>query len=979
VKSHRNEDKNNLMKNDEFHIERHASPEVAHAIINRVFLSWEKPFLWSFIEWLEKSAKEKGNDPFDLRNFIIVLPSKRAQRRFFELCTSKANNSNNVLLPPQIHLLSDLNSIIAPSPQELSSIERILLWNEVLKSAPEVVNEFTHISSTNPVDNLSHYQLINYLDSLRQELTEYLLTPSHIINGAEKAEIVLSDTQVDQWARLSVLFEKYESLLSLHHLPDSFKTAKDLISGELKPRDYTLGSRFILAGCPHLSPLKESLLKCLPFEITSLIFSPEIHAEGFNDIGSLKSKYWEKHELLINLSKLEFVNNPISLSRKLAYTSSQLVKEGIPQSHISLGMLETELIAPTLFEIEKVGLKGTAPGTKNLKYSLLGSFILAITKVWAKGEHELLNISKHPLLPLLAHKTDQEELRLDDMNLLSSDIDHLWLETLSYDLTNAQSLNSKTRDRLQALQNTLSHFGITKKTLEQNLSAYIFSLKQLLLKAFENSETLYPNHKGESENLFPEYNELIIALEKLEETSSSIPQTLQAEDFSLLLENLFFETELSPSDEEGIELLGWYELLLDDSSACLIAGCNEELLPEKQSPDPMLPNSIRRALDINDNNYLYARDKYQLACLLNSKKVSKLFASKESMQGDHLKLTRLVYPSNDKELLEVLSAYYRGGETENLISEEIAPYQSLFPPQTKFDSFPLKRISASAIKTYLRCPYMFYLRYIRKVDLPDFSIREMSPPMIGSIIHDVCRRVTEELRNEANPTEQDIYLRAIKQLERIAKLKFGKKPSVILELQIEAIKRKLLSFAKWEHSVKKSWKNLACELSLPESSNIMFQNEKIKLTGTIDRIDYSKESNTVRIIDYKTSDSPYSFKDCFKEKIGIWLDPQLPLYANSISQNFSYLNLESDVPPKIELVLVSLNNKGEKFLESSHHYSNEDGESALSISKVVLDKISSSIFWPPTSLPPDIEKRLFGTSGEIISSSDDDEFEEIVV
>lgn len=967
------------MKSDEFHIKGHAYPEFAHSVINRVFLSWEMPFLWSLIEWLEHSGNENNEDPFDLRNLIIVLPSRRAQRRFLELCTSKANNSNNVLLPPQVHLLSDLHSIISPSSQELSSIEIILIWNEVLKSEPETVKEFTHSSNINPVDNFSHYQLINYLDSLRQELTEYLLTPSEIINGAQKAEIVLSDAQVDQWTRLSVLFEKYESFLTTHNLPDSFKTAKDLISGELKPKTYPHKSRFILAGCPYLSPLKELLLKSLSIEITSLIFSPKDHADGFNNTGSINSKYWEKHELPIRLSSLEFVNNPISLSRELAIASSQLVKEGIPQSHISLGMLEPELIAPTLFEIEKAGLKGTAPGTKNLKYSLLGSFILAITNVWAKGENELLNIAKHPLLPLLVLKKEEEKFKINESYFISSDIDQLWLETLSYDLNNAQSLKLKTRERLELLQKELSNLGISKITSEQKLAEYLLSLKQLLLKAFENAEYFYKDQKGENESLFSEYNELINTLEKLENTSLSIPQSLIAEDFSHLLENLFFETELSPSDEEGLELLGWYELLLDDSSACLIAGCNEELLPEKHSPDPMLPNSIRRALKLNDNDYLFARDKYQLACLLCSKKVAKLFASKESMQGDHLKLTRLIYPSDDKQLLEVLSAYYRGGKTESDISEEMTQHQSLFPPQIKFDSFPLKSISASAIKTYLRCPYTFYLRYILKVDLPDFNIREMSPPMIGSIIHDVCRHVTEELRNETNASEKDIYSSAIKHLGRITNFKFGKKISVILELQIESIKRKLLSFAKWEYSVKKSWKNLACELTLPEPSYIMFHNEKIKLTGTIDRVDYSKELHKIRIIDYKTSDSPYSFKDCFKEKTGTWLDPQLPLYANSISQHLSYFNLESDKPPQIELVLLSLHNKGDKFSESTHHYTKEDGESAVSISNVVFDNIISSVFWPPTSLPLVIEKRLFGTSGEIISSSDEDDSVEIAL
>ena len=76
-------------------------------------------------------------------------------------------------------------------------------------------------------------------------------------------------------------------------------------------------------------------------------------------------------------------------------------------------------------------------------------------------------------------------------------------------------------------------------------------------------------------------------------------------------------------DPGAMELLGWLELPLDDAPAVIVTGFNEGCVPASLNADVFLPNQLRRALGIEDNDRRYARDAYALSVLAASRKAAR--------------------------------------------------------------------------------------------------------------------------------------------------------------------------------------------------------------------------------------------------------------------------------------------------------------------------------------------------------------------
>ena len=96
---------------------------------------------------------------------------------------------------------------------------------------------------------------------------------------------------------------------------------------------------------------------------------------------------------------------------------------------------------------------------------------------------------------------------------------------------------------------------------------------------------------------------------------SSIPNGLMpavsgADAVRTVLDQLAMVTIPPPPDRSAVELLGWLELPLDNAPALVVTSLNEGCVPSSLNGDLFLPNQLRRALGIEDNDRRYARDAY---------------------------------------------------------------------------------------------------------------------------------------------------------------------------------------------------------------------------------------------------------------------------------------------------------------------------------------------------------------------------------
>ncbi len=138
-------------------------------LIKRVFLGWDKPLLWSLVEWL----KSETNSSFNYSAYTIICPSKRAQKRIAELLSGDGRLEKRSILAPKLYssltqALSNFTSSNAKS--SISITEALIAWDESVKKHNEETPQTSDDKSP-----LIGPQLVTYLEKLRKELISHNL------------------------------------------------------------------------------------------------------------------------------------------------------------------------------------------------------------------------------------------------------------------------------------------------------------------------------------------------------------------------------------------------------------------------------------------------------------------------------------------------------------------------------------------------------------------------------------------------------------------------------------------------------------------------------------------------------------------------------------------------------------------------------------------------------------------------------------
>jgi len=116
----------------------------------------------------------------------------------------------------------------------------------------------------------------------------------------------------------------------------------------------------------------------------------------------------------------------------------------------------------------------------------------------------------------------------------------------------------------------------------------------------------------------------------------------------------------------------------------------------------------------------------------------------------------------------------------------------------------------------------------------------------------------------------------------------------------------------------------------------------VKLSGSIDRIDFNENSGEWIILDYKTGNSSISPDKAHRPKGEDWVDLQLPLYDYALSK----MGICGDTQPLLGYIVIPANT--EKLGVEIAKWSPADLESARRYMVEVVEGIQREEFWPPT-------------------------------
>ncbi|MCK9357516.1 MAG: PD-(D/E)XK nuclease family protein [Dehalococcoidia bacterium] len=441
---------------------------------------------------------------------------------------------------------------------------------------------------------------------------------------------------------------------------------------------------------------------------------------------------------------------------------------------------------------------------------------------------------------------------------------------------------------------------------------------------------------------------------------NSLPLTTD-EKTEALLEQLGGGRYTLERQPDSVDLEGWLELAWNDAPLLIVTGMNENSVPQRSGNEAFLPDSLRRLLGLRCEDDRLSRDVYLARTLVESRRSSGrvcFIAGKTGADGEPLRPSRILLRCGDAELPGRARRLFGMPDdvrpsVPSSISFQLLPSRPLqLDPNLRLPS----RLAVTSFRDYLECPFRFYLKHVLRMEELADTKREMDALDFGTLVHEVLARMAADA--ELRSCQSAATLRAFlhRQVEDWACERFGPHPALRLAMQLDVATERLSAAAEAQaEEAAQGWEIVLCERDIELSLGGM------QVRGRIDRVDRHRESGVIRILDYKTSDTPRPPGDLHLaaakddtplhvrvqvgEKAKRWTDLQLPLYVQMLAPQFDegaritsgYFNLPRQTDGTGVQVWDELT----------------DGmlESAAACAQGVVADIQRRRFWPPAAKP----------------------------
>jgi ATP-dependent helicase/nuclease subunit B len=385
----------------------------------------------------------------------------------------------------------------------------------------------------------------------------------------------------------------------------------------------------------------------------------------------------------------------------------------------------------------------------------------------------------------------------------------------------------------------------------------------------------------------------------------------------------------------------------------IVTGMNEGLVPDTRIGDVFLPDGLRKRLGLRDDTLRLARDAYLMRACIAGRSRAVFIAGKTGERGDPLKPSRLLFRCSEEDLPARAEALF-GDVREDRdsppasISFRLDPSPPEDLPASKCD---LRRLSVTDFRSYLACPFRFYLARVLGMASLDDSKREPDALDFGILAHDALDWMAGEATLRST-TDANLLAEALGQrAEALVAARFGSAPILPVRMMLYNARRRLRAAAEAEIASRHAgWEIVESE------RRYTLLLEGIEIIGQIDRVDRHRETGEWRIVDYKTSDKPVAPRDahviswrrnddfaCLSVdgKPRRWCDLQLPLYTALVEAELreagwprvAYFNLPKAV--------------GDTGLIAWDGFSEALRASGLDCAREVVRRIRARQFWPP--------------------------------
>ena len=854
------------------------------------------------------------NETTNLSNYCFILPNRRSgsflKMHFLE------SAGNSALILPEITTISDFIADVC-NLVEASRVD--LLFT--------LYNEYARIAETKGSEIASFDQFIFWGDMIINDFNDtdkYLVDAKQLFaNVKELKEIkstFLTEEQRDAiaeyfgpqalpyqdydnfWTHINddtnskvrnSFVKLWEILLPLYNaFNQTLKSQGKAYSGQLYRQalnvvkemgaDDFRYKRYIFVGFNMLSKAEIGIFKSLKdkgiadfyWDMNSSIFFTEANKGSFfirDYIAQFKSKYIIEDQN-DNIPKIEVVSVP-SNSGQLACCSeiiSNLAKAG--EIAATSNAIDTAVVLPdeSLFipMIESVPncIKNTNITIGYpLKYAAISTLVSALAimhnrarkerDVWTYFHEDIHNVLIHPYVKALAsEKIDRFFVDMRKRNLFTVPED---------ELCNIDKSISKLFRHITDLNN------------RKDVIAYINDVIDLAAESVGKG-----NNKAIELGFIESYR---TELSKLEDTLNQYDIDLQGKTFFFLVERTINSTKIAFEGEplKGLQIMGVLETRCIDFKNLIILSMNERVFPRKHFARSFIPNAIRRANGMSIPEFQESILTYYFYRMLSrAENVYLVYDSRTKgiASGEASRFIKQLTLLFDREKAIVtkmanLNLVPQNNEIFNICKDDrIMELLKRFQlPETDPNA---RYLSASALKTYLKCPLEFYFKYVEGINVEDEMTDFIDSSTFGTIVHNVMQELyypgkkgrimrvsdfDDMLKTPQNAIEKAIADNV--RTEYLHKPKDSKDPLTGDALLIaDVIKYYVTAIVEYDKSLAEKSKGKCIEFiqaEEKEKGQWDLYGLKFNFKQYIDRIDCI--DGQYRIVDYKTGSDEINF------------------------------------------------------------------------------------------------------------------------
>jgi ATP-dependent helicase/nuclease subunit B len=951
----------------------------------RHFLGWEAPVLETAVSFLARDWS--GGGLLDLSDHLVVVPTRQAGRRLREALARHAATGEAAVLPPLVvtpnHLFSPAR-LPEAEPPVASPARARLLWTALLQRLP--LDSFRRVFPVDPVEPSLKWAVDNADGFLA---VRDLLIESGLDFRTAAERLGAAGIEPGRWEELASIEAAAVRLIEAAGFRDpGLASLAAAETGKLPE-----GIRhLVVAAVSDLSPLAAKALgnHAARLPVTILVPAPESEADAFDAFGRPIPSSWLDREIVI--TDPEATLHPCANPAAQAERCLELLSDyGDPAACAAIGLTDPEIAATLGHRFLPAGIKTYDPSGCPLVREGVHHFLQLLQELVSGERYEtFLQLLR---CPGFASAMVPEERRASlRSGWLLKDSDDFAREHLPEDLDAAAAALRRSPGRWESLAAMIEG----ARALVSRLRRGDFTRELCAFLASVFAEKRFSPHDPEAA-VFSEVADAIHTLETdLGMTAAAFSSRPDAgERFLLLLRSLGERRTYPERGPKDLDLQGWLELIWEDAPHLVVTGMNDHVVPEAVVGHAFLPDSARRILGVADNEARFARDAFVLTLLVESRRARgrlDLLFGRLAASGDPLRPSRLLFQCQDSALAErTLRLFHdEGGEAKTPPARTVA--WRLRPEPLPPDHPVFSRLSVTGFKTYLACPFRFYLKHGLRMEPVDPARGELDAMEFGNLVHAALEFLGRDGSLSRSTDAGEIADGFADAVDRWLERRFGSRLPTPILIQREAARRRLAHWAVIEAEQRAAgWEILEVESELGKDGHWPFAIDGMPVTGRIDRIERHPEAG-LRVFDFKTlspmengrlktvsqfhltnvkrSDDPallpgWALTTDGKGKAQRWVDLQVPLYHLALSSRFPGVPVAAGYATlgrTMEEVRIDL------------WEGLDDGvlASAATCAAGVVNAIREGRFWPPNERMPewdDFHSLLSPTAEEAVDPS----------